>query len=188
MVAVSLDCPFLIALRYFPTLVVIDTDCTGSFNSNYHTITTTKAPRCCADRAYYFYFCFVLFVLFSIAFFCYTLKSAFIENISETMCIIRDTTSETRCLINFHHDWDQVLKKWHAKWYKVLNILTPYQKTKTLTKVMSTTRYCMNETTNEIKWSIYNTLSEIRRIIYSAINETILPEMISIITSTTRKV
>jgi len=31
-----------------------------------------------------------------------TLKSPFIENISKTMCIIRDTTSETRCFILFH--------------------------------------------------------------------------------------
>jgi hypothetical protein len=27
------------------TLVVIDTDCIGSFKSNYHTITTTMAPK-----------------------------------------------------------------------------------------------------------------------------------------------
>jgi hypothetical protein len=28
-----------------PTLVVIGTDCIGSFKSNYHTITTTMAPK-----------------------------------------------------------------------------------------------------------------------------------------------
>jgi hypothetical protein len=112
-----------------------------------------------------------------------TLKSAFIENISETKWIIRDTASETGCFIHFHHDWDQVLKIWHTKWYKVLNILTPYQTTKTLTKVMSATRYCMHATTNETKWSIYNTLGEIRRLTYSTINETISSEMITIITS-----
>jgi len=42
-----------------------------------------------------------------------TLNSPFMENICETKCIIRDTTSETRCFIHFHHDWDQVLKIWH---------------------------------------------------------------------------
>jgi len=58
---------------------------------------------------------------------------------------------------------------------------------KTITKVMSVTRYCMYDTTNEAKLSIYNTLSEIRRLTYSKINETICSEMITIIISTTRK-
>ena len=67
-----------------------------------------------------------------------TLNSPFIENISKTICIIRDTN------------------------------------------VMSATIYCMHD--------IYNTLGEIRRLTYSTINETISTELITIITSTIRKV
>jgi hypothetical protein len=51
----------------------------------------------------------------------------------------------------------------------------------TLTKAMSATRYCMHDTTNETKWSIYNALGEIRRLTYSTINETISSEMIAIV-------
>ena len=67
---------FLFALRYFPTLVVICTDCTSSLKSNYHTITTTKTTRCCADRAVLFLFllCFVCFVLYYIVLFCFDLN------------------------------------------------------------------------------------------------------------------
>ena len=66
---------FLIALRYFPTLVVICTDCTGSLKSNYHAMTTTKAPRCCVDRVVLFLFllCFVCFVLFCFDLNCFAL-------------------------------------------------------------------------------------------------------------------
>jgi len=33
-------------IRYeLTTLVVIETDCTGSYKSNYHTITTTAVPQ-----------------------------------------------------------------------------------------------------------------------------------------------
>ena len=67
---------FLFALRYFPTLVVICTDCTSSLKSNYHPITTTKTTRCCADRAELFLFllCFVCFVLYYIVLFCFDLN------------------------------------------------------------------------------------------------------------------
>jgi hypothetical protein len=67
---------FYFALRYYPTLVVICTDCTGSLKSNYHAITTTKTPRCCADRAvlFLFLFCFVCFVLYYMVLFCFDLN------------------------------------------------------------------------------------------------------------------
>ena len=73
---------FLIALRYFPTLVVICTDCTGSLKSNYHAMTTTKAPRCCVDRVVLFLFllCFVLFCfdLNCFALFCFVFCFVFV--------------------------------------------------------------------------------------------------------------
>ena len=67
---------FYFALRYYPTLVVICTDCTGSLKSNYHTITTTKTPRCCVDRVvlFLFLFCFVCFVLYYMVLFCFDLN------------------------------------------------------------------------------------------------------------------
>ena len=67
---------FYFALRYYPTLVVICTDCTGSLKSNYHAMTTTKAPRCCADRVvlFLFLFCFVCFVLYYMVLFCFDLN------------------------------------------------------------------------------------------------------------------
>ena len=66
---------FYFALRYYPTLVVICTDCTGSLKSNYHAMTTTKAPRCCVDRVVLFLFllCFVCFVLYYMVLFCFAL-------------------------------------------------------------------------------------------------------------------
>jgi len=45
------------------TLVVIGTDCIGSYKSNYHTITTTMAPN--ADWKVYNIETFVLMTIFS---------------------------------------------------------------------------------------------------------------------------
>ena len=79
----------------------------------------------------------------------------FIENISETKCIIYGSMSETRCsiygtsetryFIHSHNESDQVLNIQQNEWYQMFHILTPYKATRIITKILSVTRYCMHD-------------------------------------------
>ena len=79
----------------------------------------------------------------------------FIENISETKCIIYGSMSETRCsiygtsetryFIHSHNESDQVLNIQQNEWYQMFHILTPYKATRIITNILSVTRYCMHD-------------------------------------------
>ena len=80
----------------------------------------------------------------------------FIENISETKCIIYGSMSETRCpiygttsetryFIHSDNESDQVLNIQQNEWYQMFHILTPYKATRIITKILSVTRYCMHD-------------------------------------------